>query len=61
MMTKDSATIEQFMECADGLNKSIQDYIDDCHKANRREVELPSIISTGLEFQTFKKKDKRSM
>lgn len=29
--------------CADGLNKSLQDYIDDCHKANRREVELPSI------------------
>jgi hypothetical protein len=41
--------------CADGLNKSLQDYIDDCHKANRREVELPSIINTGLEFQTLPK------
>lgn len=41
--------------CADGLNKSLQDYIDDCHKANRKEVELPSIINTGLEFQTLPK------
>lgn len=41
--------------CADGLNKSLQDYIDDSRKANRREVELPSIINTGLEFQTLPK------
>ena len=41
--------------CADGFNKSLQDYIDDCHKANRKEVELPSIINTGLEFQTLPK------
>ena len=41
--------------CADGFNKSLQDYIDDSRKANRREVELPSIISTGLEFQTLPK------
>ena len=41
--------------CADGFNKSLQDYIDDCRKANRREVEFPSIINTGLEFQTLPK------
>ncbi|MCI5849335.1 MAG: hypothetical protein MR001_06275 [Lachnoclostridium sp.] len=40
---------------ADGLNKSLQDYIDDSRKANRREVEFPSIINTGLEFETLPK------
>lgn len=40
---------------ADGINKSLQDYIDDCHKANSNVVEFPSVIDTGLEFQTLPK------
>lgn len=40
---------------ADGINKSLQDYIDDCHKANSNVVEFPSVIETGLEFQTLPK------
>lgn len=40
---------------ADGINKSLQDYIDDCHKANSNVVEFPSVIDTGLKFQTLPK------
>ena len=41
--------------CADGINKSLQNYIDDCRKANGSAVEFPSVIDTGLEFQTLPK------